>query len=235
MSTRYITKIKKKDKKSPVVSFAILAAGAGSKIKSYEPRSLIKVKGKNLLDHQIETLEKSLPEAEVITVVGCHAQRVIKRVRGKCRVVENQIHEKSNSSESMRLAFNNTTSNKFMFCHGDILFNHESLMVDYGKSFVIVDTSGMIKDTEVGVTMNDEKLSIMSYGLPIKWGQIAYFTGKEHRILKSVLQKFEGKDKNRLSFEIINEVISNGGTFNCYEPAGMKILEIDRIKDKERW
>ena len=235
MSTRYITDIKKKKKKNPVVSFAILAAGAGSKIKSYEPRSLIKIRGKNLIEHQIEALGESLPDAEVIAVVGCHAPRVTRKVRDKCRVVENQLHEKSNSSESLRLAFNNTTSNRFMFCHGDILFNPESLMVDYSKSFVIVDKSGMMKDTEVGVTMNDEKLSIMSYGLPIKWGQIAYFTGKEHRILKSILQKFESKDKNRLSFEIINEVVSNGGVFNCYEPASMKILEIDRIKDKEGW
>lgn len=235
MTTRYITNIRKKRAKGKPISVAILAAGTGSKIKSYEPRSLIKIQGQCLVEHQINALDKSLPGADVITVVGCHAQRVVRKIKGRCRIVENQLHDKSNSSESLRLAFNNTTSDKFLFCHGDILFNPECLKVDYDKSFVIIDNSGMMKDNEVGITMNDGKLSIMSYGLPIKWGQIAYFTGKEHKMLRSILQKFEPKDKKRLSFEIINEIVMNGGSFECYDPTKKSLLEIDRIKDKDLW
>jgi hypothetical protein len=75
------------------------------------------------------------------------------------------------------------------------------------------------------------RLSILSYGLPTKWGQMAFFTGKEYKILTSLFNKYEDKDKKRLSFEIINEVIQLGGSFQCYEPKNKNLLEIDRIKD----
>jgi choline kinase len=200
--TRFITNIKKKSVQNDGedgISVAILAAGTGSKIKSYEPRSLLKIQDKNLIYHQIDAIKNTFNKVEIITVVGCHANKVIKKIRNKSRIVENQLHDKSNSSESLRLAFNNSLYENFMFIHGDILFNKNCLKVDYTKSFVIVDSGKMIKDQEIGITsVNDQN-----------------------------------KEKKKLSFEIINEVIEQGGVFECYEPKNMKIKEIDRIKDIE--
>lgn len=235
--TRFITNIRKKavqNEQSDGISVAILSAGCGSKIKSYEPRSLLKVQSEEfLIDCQLDVIGNFFVKPEIITVVGCHANKVIKKIKGKCRIVENQIHEDTNASESMRLAFNNSTMSSFMFIHGDILFDANCLNVEYTNSFVIVDSKKMIGENEIGVTVVDNKASIMSYGLPTKWAQIAFFTGKELKILGSIFQKFEEKDRKKLSFEIINEVIANGGTFHCYEPNKMKIKEIDTIKDIE--
>lgn len=234
--TRFITNIKKKSVQNDGedgISVAILAAGTGSKIKSYEPRSLLKIQDKNLIYHQIDAIKNTFNKVEIITVVGCHANKVIKKIRNKSRIVENQLHDKSNSSESLRLAFNNSLYENFMFIHGDILFNKNCLKVDYTKSFVIVDSGKMIKDQEIGITSVNDQLTIMSYGLPKKWTQMAFFTGKEYQILKNIFNKFENKEKKKLSFEIINEVIEQGGVFECYEPKNMKIKEIDRIKDIE--
>lgn len=229
--SRFLTKIKKKQLGSESISVAFLSAGAGSKIKSYEPRCLLKVKDQLLIDHQCNTVERFFKKPEIITVVGCHANRVIKKLRNRTRIVENQLHQETNSCESLRLAFNNSMYENFMFFHGDLCFNSATIDVCYEKSFVIVDSSGMIKENEIGITKVNDKLSIMSYGLPLKWCQIAFFTGKEYRLLKNILQKFEQRDKKKLSFELINEVINAGGSFECYEPKGMEILEIDRIKD----
>lgn len=235
--TRFITNIRKKtvqNEQSDGISVAILSAGCGSKIKSYEPRSLLKIKNEGfLIDCQLDIISNFFVKPEIITVVGCHANKVIKKIKGKCRIVENQIHEDTNASESMRLAFNNSTMSNFMFVHGDILFDANCLNAEYANSFIIVDSKKMIGENEIGVTIVDDKASIMSYGLPIKWAQIAFFTGKELKILGSIFQKFEEKDKKKLSFEIINEVIANGGIFQCYEPNKMKIKEIDTIKDIE--
>jgi hypothetical protein len=115
--------------------------------------------------------------------------------------------------------------------HGDLYFNDKTLDVSYDKSFIIVDRTNQIKESEVGATICNNRLSIMSYGLPVKWAQIAYFTAKEHKILKNIFQKYEHQDKKRLSFEIINMVLEAGGNFECYEPQKMLITEIDRIKD----
>tara|TARA_A100001201_G_scaffold89741_1_gene78645 strand:+ start:121 stop:831 length:711 start_codon:yes stop_codon:yes gene_type:complete len=234
--TRFVTNIKKQSVQNDGeegISVAILAAGTGSKIKSYEPRSLLKIQNKNLILHQIDIISNTFNKSEIITVVGCHANKVIRKIKGRTRIVENQLHDKTNSSESLRLSFNNSIYENFMFIHGDIWFNTNCLKVDYTKSFVIVDSSKMIKDQEVGVTSVKDQLTIMSYGLPKKWAQIAFFTGREYKILFNILNKFENKEKKKLSFEIINEVIEQGGVFECYEPKNMKIKEIDRIRDIE--
>jgi choline kinase len=234
---RFTTKITgdKKNTKShnnmEDTTVAILSAGMGPRIKSHEPRSLIKVGDRTLIEHQILTIRNNLNFPEIITVVGYEAERVIRKVRGDIRIVENQIHDRTNASESMRLAFNNSGKTNFLFMHGDLYFNIPTLHVDYSKSFIIVDNKSMIFEKEVGVTVCDEEASILSYGLPTKWCQIAYITGKELKILQSVFNKFDDRSKKMLSFEVLNKMISMGAVFKCYEPEGMSILEIDRIKD----
>lgn len=230
MALTNIKKIKNQ-KEDEDITVALLCAGIGNKIKSYEPRSLLKIDNKTLIDHQIKNIKEVFKYPDIICVTGCYANKVIRKIKKAVRIVENQLYENTNSSESLRLAFNNSTNSKFLFIHGDIHFNPQSLNVDFNESFIITDSSQMIKADEVGVTIVDNKASVLSYGLKTKWAQIAYFTGKEHKILSGILQKFENQDKKKLSFEVINDVINAGGRFHCYEPQKMKLLEIDRIKD----
>jgi len=230
---RFVTSITRKKEATPKdgVCVAILSAGNGSRIKSYEPRSLLKIKGEYLLHHQIDVLNQCFEHPEIITVVGCHANRVIKKSKTKTRIIENQLHEESNSSESLRLAFNNTQCNNVLFLHGDLYFNEHTFNVSFDKSFVIVDTKARFKDNEVGATIHQDMLTTLSYGLPVKWAQIAFITGNEYRILNNIFHKYEPQDKKKLSFEVINMILAAGGKFSCYEPRDMSIKEIDRIKD----
>ena len=235
MGSRFTTKITSKAKSYHNMSdtvIAILGAGIGSRIKSHEPRSLIKIDNKTLLEHQIHTIQECFETPEIIAVVGCKAEKVIKKIRGSVRIVENQIYETTNTSESMRLAFNNSLKSSFLFMHGDLYFNTSTLSdIDYSKSFVIVDTKKMISDKEVGLTVCNNIATIFSYGLPTKWCQMAYITGKELKILKNIFNKFDITQKKMLSFEILNKMISMGAIFKCHEPQDMSIVEIDRIKD----
>ena len=104
-------------------------------------------------------------------------------------------------------------------------------MLNYKKSFIVVDSKGMMKSKEIGVTIQNNKATMLSYGLPVKWCQIAFITGKELKILKNILYKLQGSQKKLLSFEIINKMISMGANFECHEPEDMSIIEIDCIKD----
>ncbi len=233
---RFTTKITSRQKKSynniADTTVAILSAGIGPRIRSYEPRSLIKIGNKTLLEHQISAIRQCFDHPEIVTVVGCKAEKIIKKMRGNIRIVENQIHAQTNTSESMRLAFNNSMKNNFLFMHGDLYFNASTLKdVDYDKSFVIVDNKNMITEKEVGLTIHNNNATIFSYGLPTKWCQIAYITGKEFKILKNIFNKFDDTQKKMLSFEVLNKMIALGAVFKCYEPSNMSILEIDRIKD----
>ena len=235
MGSRFTTRITSKNNSHNNMSdtvIAILGAGIGSRIKSHEPRSLIKIGNKTLLEHQICTLRECFETPEIITVVGCKAEKVIKKIRGNVRIVENQLYETTNTSESIRLAFNNSLKGNFLFIHGDLYFNTSTLRsIDYSKSFVIVDNKKMIHDKEVGLTIYNNAATIFSYGLPTKWCQIAYITGRELKILKNIFNKFDTTHKKMLSFEILNKMISMGAIFKCHEPKNMSILEIDRIKD----
>lgn len=235
--SRFITNItankKTKNKQNNIdISVAILSAGIGSRIKSYEPRSMLKIGDKTLFEHQICTINKCFNNPEIIGVIGFDSQRIIKKINN-IRIIENQLYLNTNTSESLRLAFNNTNKNGFLFMHGDLLFNQSTLQgLDYSKSFIIVDTMKRMGSKEVGVTISpNKKASIFSYGLETKWCQIAYITGKELKIARNIFNRFEEHNKKMLSFEVLNRMIEVGASFCCYEPIDMEIIEIDRIKD----
>lgn len=235
--TTNITKIRvnpKSKKKTDNISIIMLCAGVGLRIKSYEPRSMLKIHNKTLLEHQLEILTSVFDTPEIICVIGYDAQKIIKK-NYEVRIVENQLHETTNAAESLRLAFNNTLNDNILFLHGDLLFNKETFNVKYDKSFILVDSLKRFDSREVGVTISSENnnASIFSYGLNTKWCQIAYLTGKETKIARNLFQKFELPHKKMLCFELLNDMINIGASFECYEPLNMSITEIDRIKDIE--
>lgn len=222
----------RKHRDSESVAFAILSAGIGARIRTYEPRSLIKIKDKTLIDHQIDAIKSKFKNPEIIGVFGPNISRVVKNVRGKIRVVENQKHESTNNSESLRLALNNSIKNSLMFIHGDILIDETFFnSLNFNKSFVVYEDRGMMDEKEVGLTIMKNKATILSYGLEKKWCQAAFFKGKELRILRSIFSSFTNHEKKMLTFEIINKIIDAGGSFQAQRLEKSKILEIDCIRD----
>lgn len=214
------------------ISVVIVSAGAGSRIRSNEPRSLIKIKNDTLINHQIQAITDTFKTYEVIGVFGTQIEKILKKVDNRIRVVENQLHNETNNSESMRLGLNNSLYNNVLFIHGDIYFKSSLLKsADYTKSFLVVDANQDMSEKEVGLTINNNKASILSYGLEKKWCQMCFLTGKELKILKSIFLKFQESDRKMLSFEIINKIIENGGSFACHEKKGSHVVEIDCIKD----
>ena len=221
-----------KAKKANVdICVAILSAGVGARIKSYEPRSLLRINNEPLIDRQIHVINNSFTSPEIIAVFGYDFYRILKKIKTPIRVIENQLYETTNNAESLRLAFNNNVKNNFLFMHGDLLFNNATLsQLNYSESFIIVDSKERFDKKEVGVTITNGKANILSYGLDTKWCQIAHLTGKELKIANSLFLRFEEQNKKMLSFEVINAIIENGGCFKCYEPNNMNIFEIDKIR-----
>ncbi len=225
---RYTTPIK--DTKDDNITFIILSAGVGNRMRSYGPKCLFKTSDETILDKQLSTIKLNFSNNEVILVVGFEANKVIKKLSGDIRIVENQLYQATNSSESLRLAINNSVSDKIFFIHGDLIFNKETLSnLDFSRSFVVVDSNQQIKDDEVGLTVVNNRATFFSYGLDTKWCQMAYIRGKEFSILKSLYSK-PGKDK-LYTFEMLNMIIEKKGVLTVVEPEGMCIKEIDSFKD----
>lgn len=230
--SRSTTTIKSAPKDTKGISVVILSAGAGLRIKSNEPRSLIKINNETLINHQTTAIDKAFQKYEIIGVFGTHIDKIIKKLNSKIRVVENQLHESTNNSESMRLGLNNCTYKNVVFIHGDIYFDYKLLKdANYNKSFLVLDANNDIEEKEVGATTNSKNVSILSYGLKKKWCQICHVTGKELKILRNIFSKFKEPDKKMLSFELLNKIIESGGSFACYEKKDSHVVEIDCIKD----
>ena len=79
--------------------------------------------------------------------------------------------------------------------------------------------------------MVNDKASILSYGLSVKWCQIAFLTGREFAILRQICSKGTPESKTLLTFEVINSIINRGGAIRAHEPKQMSIVEIDCMKD----
>jgi choline kinase len=230
--SRSTTTIKSPPKGNKGVSVVILSAGGGMRIRSNEPRSLLKIQNETLINHQINSISGVFDKFEIIGVFGIFIDRILKKINNKIRVVENQLYDSTNNSESMRLGLNNCLYDNVLFIHGDIYFKSDLLTgANYNKSFLVLDSNGDMEEKEVGATINKKNVHILSYGLSKKWCQIFYITGKELKILKNIFSKFKQSDKKMLSFELINKIIENGGSFACYEKKGSHVVEIDCIKD----
>ena len=226
---RYTKRIKR-DKSLDNSDIIILTAGVGARVKSYEPRGLLKFKNTTLIEHQIQTMNEVMPKAGTITVVGYDANKVIKKIWGKSRIVENQIYEESNSGESLRIAINNSSANAILFFHGDLYFEKDIFNnVDFSESFVLINTT--FNEKEVGVNIIDKRVAIFSYGLETKWSQIAFLRNEELEILRKLILKNDFKGKYLLTFELLNEVISLGGKFKPFMVNGNKVKELDSTKD----
>ena len=89
-----------------------------------------------------------------------------------------------------------------------------------------------MKDDEVGCIVHNNLVTNMMYGLPQKWSQIMFITGKELKLFKRIATT---KNASRwFGFEMINEIISQGGEFSAFYPRRAKIMDIDTSKDIAR-
>tara|TARA_Y100000593_G_C4322032_1_gene344323 strand:+ start:8000 stop:8707 length:708 start_codon:yes stop_codon:yes gene_type:complete len=225
---RFIQKIKKD---SITTTVGILSAGVGNRIKSNEPRSLLKVGSKTLLEHQISVLKNVFSQPEIIVGLGVEANKIIKKLGFSVRYVENQLYEITGSAETMRLILNNSDADNILFFHGDLYFGQDLLQdLDYEKSFVLASHQVM-QDREVGVTKVKNKATIFSHGLDLKWCQIIYLCGKELKLLRQAFIKHSEDVKKMLTFEVLNLIINKGGNIRVIEPDKISILEIDCMKD----
>jgi hypothetical protein len=82
---------------------------------------------------------------------------------------------------------------------------------------------------EVGCTITEDKVENVLYDLPNKWAQIAYFVGKELKLLQQLA--YNPMNEKLFGFEAINEIINRGGIFYAAKPKNIKANDIDCSKD----
>ena len=200
------------EKRTDFVSVVLFSENHGYRMKSYGPVPLIEVRGKRLIEWQIEAITASFTNFEIILCSGFETEKTVNFIKDNfeninIRVVENQVHYNSNCCESARLCINNTTNNKILFCGGGVLLTPDSLdLIDLNTSTVVYQAEDDDSNFEVGVVHNEHKLEGLSIGVKNQyWTELLYLADKKTiTLLYSILSNPEYK--NRFIFEAINEL-----------------------------
>jgi len=215
------------------VSIIIPAAGIGSRMKSYGPKALIKIKEDlTIISNQLKYINKYFHKPEIILVAGFGYSKVEAAMSRKknVKVIENAAWATTNVMSSIAIGMEHASYDNILWLYGDLVFNAWALKVPFGSySIIVTDKKGFMKDEEVGCIVESNIVEHMMYGLPNKWAQIAYFTGNETDILKDLCRNPEYYQY--FGFEIINKIIGQDGKFTAYSNNRIRITDIDSSRD----
>lgn len=214
----------------------IPVAGVGRRIKSLGPKALIELRpGETVLGRQLALVQRVLPLAEVVVVLGHEADRIYRTLPARVRAVESELHETTNVARSLDLGLRATVNQRVLIIYGDLVYNEETLRgLPLRTSCVLVDEgAAQMGEFEVGVTVVDGRVTQFSYGLEQKWAQIAFLTGAE---LQSFRRLVRDPDRRRyFGFEVLNDLLEKGGQLVAISlPKTAQLAEIDTVADLER-
>lgn len=216
-----------------LVHVIIPSAGIGRRMKSYGCKSLLNIKNKKLIDIQLDYINDRFPNNETILITGFDSERLMNHSPNNIVKIENEKYYENNVVRSIGIGLRATKDNDhILIVFGDILLNEKSLsLIDHNQSSIII--SDHMSDNEVGCNINYKGfLEYMMFDLPNKWGHIIYLTSKELDLFKKIIWS-KNKDK-KFCFEIINEVVNNGGKFKCIQDKDIKVIDIDTSKDLQK-
>lgn len=212
------------ENKLPVI---IPAAGLGRRMKSYGPKALIDIHGKSVLQRQIDIINSTIENPDITVITGFEKKKFPKNIHTIC----NDRFLETNVAYSIYLGVKNL--NAALIVYGDLVFNKKILEnLQFSRSFVILDSTRQMRNSEVGAIACEGKICNFSYSLPTKWTQIAYIQGEELDIFKDYMR--QAKYERHFCFEILNKVIDAGGEFFAQEQPDIKIAEIDSSKDIDK-
>lgn len=189
----------------------ILCAGKGRRTSSIGSKSMVKINDTNLINYQITTLREKFPNIfDIIVVLGFDADRIFRVLPPDVRVVENENFETTNISRSVAMGLKASRSENIFMIYGDILFDREVFSNFTQNSCVAIDTFGRIDESKIGVTIENDRVVNLAYGLENGlWAQLGFFRGKEVDLLRKIT--YNRENDPLCGFEILNKVLHKGG------------------------
>ena len=129
-----------------MIDIVIVAAGKGSRMEPYtfeKPKCLVPIRGKPLIEHQLDMLKGFAENINDIIIVTGHKDRELrnyfrKTYHGKVHYVYNDIYDKTECGYSMMMGIKES-NNDVLCIVGDVLFTKDNIMkLIHGKSGLLV-------------------------------------------------------------------------------------------------
>ena len=209
----------------------IPAAGVGQRMRSYGPKACLKVGGESVISRQTRLIKKEYKNANLIVVTGYENQKIDK-LNLPIKTVFNSSYAEENVVSSIREGIKLSRENHLLIIYGDLVFNSNTLKLPLSdKSLMMIDGYGTMDDREVGTIIGGHYIEQIFYGLPNKWGQIVYLTGKELLMFRELVM--DERNGKKYTFEILNQIIEHGGKFLAYSPKNAWVVDLDVSGDIE--
>ena len=165
---------------SDLMTVVLMCDSPGYRMKSYGPLPLINIADRKLIDLQINAIQQTFLNHEIILCVGFDAEKICKYIRthynkANIRIVENQLFNSCNSCESARISLNNTLNDKIMICDGNLLLNSKSLsLIKHDETCVLTEMNPS-ENLEIGININEKHdAEYFSFGARTIGSEILY-------------------------------------------------------------
>ncbi len=223
-------KVKEKLKKA-----VILAAGTGERLKPISnniPKSLVKIKGKEILLRNIKNLEKLVDEFLIVVNPKFfkRLKEFVKKNKIKAKIVINKYPERENGYSLYLLKDYIEDGEKFIVFMGDHLYEKDFLMEAINGEGLIVDEIGKYIDKDEATKVYYENGKVLKIGKNLEKYN-AYDTGFiliDKNFLKFAIELERKKEKITIS-EIV-EIAK----LDIFPVSGYFWIDLDTLEDVKK-
>lgn len=207
----------------------VIIAGASRRPFFDEPRSLLSINNTNLINHQIKIINDLFHTPDIIFVGGYQIEKIQSSLTKPIRIGVNENYNNSSIIKTIQIGLNINILDSVLIIYGDMFFNHDIFDHLHTDTSSAIYSNKKNKKQEVGVVVNGNSIDNFSYNSKSKWAQILYLTGTELKKIKELCNKKE--NENLMGFEILNQMINQGGKLKAIETEAEFFIDIDTLED----
>ena len=205
-------------------------------MKSFGPKALIPLKGRTLIEHQIELIRSVYKNNNIYLLTGFESERIKKTIatsrhisKKNIFILENKNYETHGQIASIfeyldtrnqnngAIFLNNGIITKFNF-QKNIQMQNNSIFFIQGKKLNFNIGCNTIENTEY-----------LFYDLPVLWSECVYLNNETLRLIHSLILPYELK--TLFFFEVINKLLDKSILFNNVIIPKSQITKVNNIKD----
>lgn len=221
-----------------MINAVILTPEITKGMKSIGSKSLLKIRNKSLIEHQIDYLLSLSRKIRINIVTGFDHDKIVKHINEKFEKRADQInfiyndrYENTNYGYSIKILLNSIGVEELLIISSGVLIKKLAIGLESFTGNSKVYLLDKIKNNfNIGCDSNsDNHINYLFYDLPSPWAECVYLNKFG---TKQLLEIINTKQPDQMYlFELINSLISQSVVFEKTYIKKNQILNIGGIKD----